>query len=121
MHFFLYKEWSKGKHFSLMHIFTKLETCPKWEKTCYNLGNGKNVIDIDGEEPTPSSSDSVGRPIGNKKAKAQRNGAASMEPSLDMMIAEVVASTKVRDEERDDKSDARWKVLLDKDYQKGLA
>jgi hypothetical protein len=93
----------------------------KWEKTRYKIGNGKTIIDIDGEGTTPSLGDSVGLPIGNKKSKAQRNGASSMEPSLDMMIAEVVASTKVRYEERDDKSDARWKALLDKDYKKGKA
>jgi hypothetical protein len=40
-----------------------------------------------------------------------------MDASLDNMIAEVVKCTKERDEERDDKNDASWKVLLDKDDQ----
>jgi hypothetical protein len=34
------------------------------------------------------------------------------------MIAEVVKCTKERDEERDDKNDATWKVLFEKDDQK---
>jgi hypothetical protein len=93
----LYREWSKGKDFFQINIFTKLESCPKWENTLYNLSDTKVIIYIDWDGPTPSSGASVGRPIEHKKAKAQRNGAASssaMEASLNSMIAEVVASTK---------------------------
>jgi hypothetical protein len=55
--------------------------------------------------------------MGNKKGKAQRNGATSsraMDASLHIMIAEVVANTKKRYIyiERDDKNDARWNALL---------
>jgi cell fate regulator YaaT (PSP1 superfamily) len=70
------------------------------------------VIDIDGEG-------SIGRPIGQKKAKAQRNVSTSgVDASVDTMIAEVVKCTKERDEERDDKNDATWKVLFEKADQK---
>jgi hypothetical protein len=51
---FLYKEWSKQKAFALMHIFSKLVSGLKWEKTRYNLGDGKVITDIDGEELPPS-------------------------------------------------------------------
>jgi hypothetical protein len=60
--------------------------------------------------------------MGNKKAKAQGNGAASssaMDASLHMIIVEVVASTKKKKyRERDDKNDARWNAFLDSINQK---
>lgn len=62
----MYKKWSKGKDFSLMHVFTKLESCPKWAKTRFTLNDGA-VIDVDGI-PMPLLSASVGSSIGNKKA-----------------------------------------------------
>lgn len=65
----MYRKWSKGKEFPRMHVLTKLEKCPKWEKTRLT-----EVIDVEEGGGAPSVG-SVGCPIGNKKAKAKRNGA----------------------------------------------
>jgi hypothetical protein len=62
------------------------------------------------------SAASVRHPIGNKKAKIERNGAAllaAMGASIDMPIDEVVSSSKDRDYDLDVKNDQRWKVLLE--------
>jgi predicted nucleic acid-binding Zn ribbon protein len=87
----MYRKWSKGKEFPRMHVLTKLEKCPKWEKTRLT-----EVIDVEEGGGAPSVG-SVGCPIGNKKAKAKRNGDgtapwATMGASIDMLIAEVVSS-----------------------------
>jgi hypothetical protein len=80
--------------------------CPKWEKTRLTLNNTRKVIDVEGASATL---DCHGwRPINNKKAKAERNGAtlpASMGVSIDMLIVEVVSNSKDRDDERDKKND----------------
>jgi hypothetical protein len=104
----MYRNWRKGKDFALMHVLSKLENCPKLEKTQLTLNDNMDVnVELG---PVPPSPASVGRPVCNKKAKAERNGTASstaMGSSIDMLIAKVVSSSKDRDDERDDKNNRR--------------
>ena len=68
----MYKAADEDKSFTMMHCFKKLQGCKKWDKVRADLNNGR------GEDgPMPASNASVGRPIGNKKAKAEKAGEAA--------------------------------------------
>jgi hypothetical protein len=63
------------KEFKLMHCFISLKQCEKWRQPWVLLKKaGEGVIDLD----VPMGP-SVGRPIGNKKAKAATARASSSE------------------------------------------
>jgi hypothetical protein len=68
-----------------------------------------NTIDVD----APPSTASEGRHISNKKAKDARDAVTSWErvqASIDRCLADVSANSIMRDQ----KSDARWVILMEK-------
>ena len=69
-----------------MHCFKKLEGCKKWDAVRFTLN--KDGAGEDG--PVEAAAASTGRPIGNKKAKAERNaapGLAAMDASFENMMS----------------------------------
>jgi hypothetical protein len=79
----MYKHQHENKDFLFMHCFNKLQGCKKWDDLLHTLLK-------DGEDgPIDLAGASTGRPIGNKKAKAERNAApvlAAMDASIEKMI-----------------------------------
>ena len=104
----MYKADNRNKDFSMMHCFKKLQGCKKWDKVRDDLKNDR------GEDgPTPASNASAGRPIGNKKAKAEKYGeaaAAGRDASIEKMMNTFIADNK----ERDEMSRSMWKAVLEK-------
>ncbi|KAK1692379.1 hypothetical protein QYE76_009076 [Lolium multiflorum] len=74
----------------------------------------RHTLHKDGVEgPVDPAGASTGRPIGNKKAKAERNAApvlAAMDASLEKMIT----SFSVENKEDADRAVVMWKIILDK-------
>jgi hypothetical protein len=96
----------KKKAFTLLHCYTKLKGNAKWRQLRNILAKGP-VVDLD--EPIRTSE---GRPIGNKKAKADAAASDKLSSSIDKYIVDVSASMQARAE----KSDERWnKIFLNQD------
>jgi hypothetical protein len=71
----MYQNKSEGhRPFVLQHCYSKLKKSEKWRLTRISLSKGKDAIDLDATLAT-----SVGRPIGNKVAKAPLADAAMTE------------------------------------------
>ncbi|KAK1618628.1 hypothetical protein QYE76_024145 [Lolium multiflorum] len=103
----VYKVKNKDKDFIFMHCFNKIQGCKKWDDL-------RHTLHKDGVEgPVDPAGASTGRPIGNKKAKAERNAApvlAAMDASLEKMIT----SFSVENKEAADRAAVVWKAILDK-------
>jgi hypothetical protein len=66
------------------------------------------------------SAASTGHPIRNKKAKAERNGVSSL-ARIDASIEKMIAPLSFDDKDRDERSGAMWKAMLEKqDVKLGL-
>ncbi|KAK1630431.1 hypothetical protein QYE76_004746 [Lolium multiflorum] len=79
----MYKNQHEDKDVSFMHCYNKLQGCKKWNDLLHTLMK-------DGEDgPVDPAGASTGWPIGNKKAKAERNAVpilAAMDASIEKMI-----------------------------------
>ena len=109
----MYKSQNGGKDFTFMHCFKKLEGCKKWDAIRLTLN--KDCVGEDG--PVTAATASVGRPIGNKKAKAERNavpGLAAMDASFDKMMSSFSTENKAAA----DRQAAIWSAILQKQDQK---
>jgi hypothetical protein len=83
-----YKHEEKSKDFTFMHCFKNLEGCKKWDNVRLTLNDKKDVE----SGPVTAASALMGRPIGNKKAKAERSGApalAAIDTSIEKMVSSV--------------------------------
>jgi hypothetical protein len=110
----LYKTENEDKDFTLMHCFKKLEGCKKWDRVRRTLNDGKTG----GEEgPLPFLAASVGRPIGNKKAKAERNAGSSI-AEIDVSINMFVDSMNANTKELHERSETRWKQIREAQREK---
>ena len=92
-----------------LHVFTRIEKCDRWAEVRLNLGKGKEPYNPD----APGTAASDGRPEGNKKAKAAKASAPATE-RLRMSIEKCIADAKTHAIEREEKQDARWTQLLQK-------
>jgi hypothetical protein len=72
----------------------------------------------DGEESTPNMTVSAGRPIGNKKAKAERLAASSSTRGINASIPLMVESMSTNSRETHKRSDRRWKSMMETQYEK---
>ncbi len=68
-----YREDNDDVEFKFVHVFARIETCDKWKEVRTALAKANVPFDPN-DAPTPAA---VGRPIGNKKAKAARDSAPS--------------------------------------------
>jgi hypothetical protein len=103
----MYKSKNEDKDFIFMHCFNKLQGCKKWDDLHHTLH--KDEV----EGPVDPVGASTRRPIGKKKAKAERNAApvlAAMDPSLEKMTT----SFSVENKEATDRAAVVWKAILDK-------
>jgi hypothetical protein len=98
----LYWKNSDGhKSFMLMHCYSKLKKNPKWKLTLVSLSKGKHAIDLDAPLAT-----SVGRPIGNKAAKAALADTASsekMQAPFTQSLVEVSSTLLSRDKNAEER------------------
>ena len=103
----LYKSIKQEKDFKLMHCYNLLQNCEKWKAHRRTLNkNGRADLNVDPQN-------SVGRPIGNKKAKVAAAAAAKsdrVQSSIDKVLADVCSNSSLRREE----NNARWTTLMQK-------
>jgi hypothetical protein len=103
----MYKHQNEDKDFPFMHCYNKLQGCKKWDDLLSTLLK-------DGEDgPVDPAGASTGRPIGNKKAKADRN-AAPVLAAMDASIEKMITSFSVENKEATDRAAVVWKAILDK-------
>ena len=89
----MFKDQNQGKDFVFMHCFKKLQGCKKWDDIRLTL----NKDNLGGDGPVTPAAASNGRPIGNKKAKAERNaapGLAAVDASFEKMMSSFSAENK---------------------------
>jgi hypothetical protein len=65
-----YREDTDNIEFKFIHVFARIETCEKWMDTWTALAKAKTMFNPVAML-TPTSN---GRPIGNEKSKALRDG-----------------------------------------------
>jgi hypothetical protein len=70
----MYKSQNEHKIFLFMHCFKKIEGCKKWDANRLTLNKGG--VGEDGHIDLADAS--IGRSIGNKKTKAERNAAPTL-------------------------------------------
>ena len=99
----MYKHQHKDKDFPFMHCYNKLQDCKKWDDLLHTLLK-------DGEDgPVDPADASTGRPIGKKKAKAERN-AAPVLAAMDASIEKMITSFSVENKEAADRATVVWKA-----------
>ena len=92
-----------------MHCFKKLEGCKKWDALRLTLN--KEGVGEDG--PVTAAAASTGRPIGNKKAKAERNAVPAL-AVMDASFENMISSFSAENKEAADRAADVWKAILDK-------
>ena len=93
--------------FKYLHVFKRIDKCEKWAAVRRTLAKAKETYKPDA--PTAGAAD--GRPEGNKgakKAKYAESAAARVQESIEHCIA----NAKTRAAEREEKTEARWVVLM---------
>ncbi|KAK1631210.1 hypothetical protein QYE76_005525 [Lolium multiflorum] len=103
----MYKHQHEDKDLPFMHCFNKLQGCKKWDDVRHTLNkNGK-------DGPVDPAGTSTGRPIGNKKAKAERNAVRHW-PPWTPPIEKMISSFSMENKEAADRAAVVWKAILDK-------
>ena len=103
----MYKHQHEDKDFPFMHCYNKLQGCKKWDDLLHTLMK-------DGEDgPIDPAGASTGRPIGNKKAKAERNAAPAL-AAMDASLEKMISSFSMENKEAADRAAVVWKAILDK-------
>jgi hypothetical protein len=90
-----------------MHCFKKLVWCKKWDGlrlTFTEVSDGGGMVS--------STTPSAGRPIGSKKAKAERLVDSSSTSGIEAYITLMVASLSMNSKETHEIFDARWKEMM---------
>ncbi|KAK1645907.1 hypothetical protein QYE76_063712 [Lolium multiflorum] len=103
----MYKYQQADKDFPFMHCFNKLEGCKKWEALRHTL----NKDEEDGL--VNPAGVSTGLPIGNKKAKAERNAAPAL-AAMDASLEKMIKSFSMENKEAEDRAVVVWKAIVDK-------
>jgi hypothetical protein len=97
----LYRKNSEEfRPFVLLHCYSKLKLCEKWRLTRLALSKGKDGA-IDPDVPLATS---IGRPIGNKAAKAALLDAAATkktQSSINKCLAKVTSTLLICDKKAD--------------------
>ena len=105
--FAMYRQDSSDQDFKYLHVFKRIEKCEKWADVRRTLAKAKETYKPDA--PTPGAAD--GRPDGNKgakKAKYAESAAARVQESIEHCLADA----KTRAAQREEKTEARWAVLM---------
>nr|XP_020163063.2 uncharacterized protein LOC109748447 [Aegilops tauschii subsp. strangulata] len=95
------------QEFKYLHVFSRIEKCEKWADVRRTLAKAKETYKPDA--PTPGAAD--GRPDGNKRAKMAKDAAPATE-RLHASIEQCIADAKNHVAQREEKSEARWSVLM---------
>ena len=93
--------------FKYLHVFKRIDKCEKWAAVRRTLAKAKETYKPDA--PTAGAAD--GRPDGNKgakKAKHAESAAARVQESIEHCLADA----KTRAAQREEKTEARWAVLM---------
>jgi hypothetical protein len=107
----MYKHQHEDKDFPFMHCYNKLQGCKKWDDLLHTLMK-------DGKDgPVDPVGASTRRPIGNKKAKAERN-VAPLLAVVDASLEKMINSFSVENKEALDRAIVVWKAILDKQNMK---
>ncbi|KAK1697187.1 hypothetical protein QYE76_013884 [Lolium multiflorum] len=90
-----------------MHCFNKLQGCKKWDDL-------RHTLNKDGVEgPVDSAGASTRRPIGNKKAKTERNTAPAL-AAMNASLKKMITSFSMENKEAADRAAVVWNAILDK-------
>ncbi|KAK1628194.1 hypothetical protein QYE76_002509 [Lolium multiflorum] len=103
----MYNNQNEDKDFSFMHCFNNLQSCKNWYAIHHTLNK-------DGEDGSvdPAGA-STGRPIGNKKAKAENNAAPAL-AAMDASLEKKISSFSMENNEAADRAAVVWKAILEK-------
>ena len=71
-----YLQDNKYADFKFLHVFTRIEMCEKWREVHLTLAKGKDGI-YNPDAPAPGAAER--HPDGNKKTKAAKNAAPTVE------------------------------------------
>ena len=113
--FAAYRNDNDGLEFKFIHVFSRIEMCDKWTDVRTDLGKNGTY---DPNAPPPAASE--GRPIGNKKAKAERAKEPMVErlhTAVEKCIADAAATAAKKDElhaKREEAAAARWTMIMEK-------
>ena len=105
--FAMFRDDNSDADFKYLHVFKRIDKCEKWAAVRRTLAKAKETYKPDA--PTAGAVD--GRPDGNKgakKAKYAESAAARVQESIERCIA----AAKTRAAEREEKTEARWAVLM---------
>jgi hypothetical protein len=111
-----YREDNDGVEFKFVHVFARIETCDKWKEVRTTLAKAAAPFDPN-DTPTPAA---VGRPVGNKKAKAMRDPAPAIEKlhsSILACIATAAAHAATRAEQAakmEEVAPAKWASVMER-------
>ena len=100
----------QGHEFKYLHVYTRIEKCPKWAWTLEQITKGKVYQPDMSDAPAPME-----RPeVGNKKTKNAKAMGASAE-RLQSSIETCIADAKTHAVQREEKSAERWKEHFKKE------
>ncbi|XP_044432968.1 uncharacterized protein [Triticum aestivum] len=105
--FAMFRDDNSDADFKYLHVFKRIDKCEKWAAVRRTLAKAKETYKPDA--PTAGATD--GRPDDNKgvkKAKYAETAVVRVQESIEHCIADA----KTRAAEREEKTEARWAVLM---------
>ncbi|KAE8780612.1 putative methionyl-tRNA synthetase [Hordeum vulgare] len=107
--FAMYCAANEDQEFKFLHMFFMIESCEKWREVRLALDKAKETYNPD----MPATAMVEGRPDGTIKAREMRD-AAPIAERLQASIGQCMAYAKSSAARREEKSYARWSVLMTK-------
>ncbi|KAE8782820.1 putative methionyl-tRNA synthetase [Hordeum vulgare] len=105
--FSMYRAENEDQEFMFLHVFSMIESCEKWREVRLAVDKAKETYNPDTLAPAAAE----GRPHGTKKARAARDATPTAE-RLQASIEQCITDVKSSAARREEKSDARWSVLM---------
>ncbi|XP_020200798.1 uncharacterized protein [Aegilops tauschii subsp. strangulata] len=105
--FAMYRDDNSDAEFKYLHVFRRIDRCEKWTAVQRTLAKAKETY----KPNAPATCATDGRPDGNKgakKAKYAESAAARVQDSIEHCLAD----GKTRAAQQEEKTEARWAVLM---------